>query len=121
MSLGDRINKGSFNLRTQCFFFDLAEQAERAGGRVVLQWGNQEVQTAKAWDNSKTRGPGGMLWELWAYGIEPSQFFAASSSYGKALRHAPVVSQLGEEILLVHGGLCPSERSLAEELRSMQQ
>lgn len=112
VSLGDRIDKGPFNLVTECFFRDLDAQARRAGGQVVTLWGNHETQAGAAWDNVKTRGPGGLLYELWGYGIDPAQFFAADGVYGAPLRRRPILAQLGEDILFVHGGICPSKQSL---------
>lgn len=120
VSLGDRIDKGSFNLVTECFFRDLTAQAKRAGGQVVTLWGNHETQAGADWDNVKTRGPGGILYELWGYGIDPAQFFAADGTYGRSLRRRPILAQLGEDTLFVHGGLCPSKRSLERVLADLQ-
>lgn len=120
LSLGDRIDKGPFNLVTECFFRDLTAQAKRAGGQVHTLWGNHEVQTGAAWNNTKTRGPGGLLYELWGYGIEPQQFFANDGVFGGPLRRRPLLAQLGDDILFVHGGLCPGKQTLDRLLDDVQ-
>lgn len=113
---GDMIDKGPKNLETLELMQILEMQAQRAGGRVITLLGNHEVQFLANPFNDKSKGPGGIFWDLREFDIDVKTFASDHHPTGFWLRRLPFGARVGNWFF-AHGGQT-SGRSM-EGLRTM--
>lgn len=108
---GDSIDKGPDSLGLLDLWIRLAEEAERAGGRVLHLLGNHEAEflANPTASNGKAQE---FLAELRAKGLTPAQIIDPSTPRGRYLRSMPVAARVGRW-LFCHAGRLP-EGSWAE-------
>lgn len=113
---GDMIDKGPKNLETLELMQILEGEAQKAGGRVITLLGNHEVQFLANPFNDKSKGPGGIFWDLREFDIDVKTFASDRHPTGYWLRRLPFGAKVGNWFF-AHGGQT-SGRS-TEGLRKM--
>lgn len=97
---GDVLDRGDGEAQIFGLLFDLRDQAQAAGGRVVLMNGNHEVMNIQG--DLRYVTPGAAV----AFGPDRKAAFAPGSIWAKRLAELPIITQVGDTIF-AHGGVLP--------------
>ena len=111
--LGDAVDRGRQVFDLLWRLYQLAQQAERAGGQLLLLHGNHEQYVMRGLVDRVETEHFWAIEQLMPY----EQTFAANSVLGNWLRQQPIIARIGSYVF-THGGISPqvlqSDLSIAQ-------